>query len=141
MKKILLATLMAFSLSMVCFAQESDEQPPSVEQVSISNVTTPCDVATFEIKNSKFETVAYAQVPVVCSPSGDYAVVTLPGSKLFSFAAAPIPLAELIKLKCIPQSLSRLSNSIQEKEWRCLNQPLKQSNSVSITNNHAPLRC
>ena len=137
MKKLLLAWLMAFSLSMVCFAQESDEQPTSVEQVSISKVTTPCDVATFEIKNSNFETVAYAQVPVVCSPSGDYAVVTLPGSKLFSFAANPKPITQIIR----PQSLSRLSNSLHEEEWRSLNQPSKQSNSVSITNNHAPLRC
>lgn len=137
MKKLLLAWLMAFSLSTVCYAQDSDEQPAPVEQVSISKLATPCDVATFEIKNSNFETLAYAQVPVVCAPSGDYAVVALPGSKLFSFAANLKPITQIIR----PQSFSRLSNSIQEKDWSHLTQPFKQSNSVSITNNHAPLRC
>lgn len=137
MKKSILVSLMALLISPVCFAQDGDEQPAPVEQVSISKLATPCDVATFEIKNSNFETLAYAQVPVVCAPSGDYAVVALPGSKLFSFAANPKPITQIIR----SQSLSRLSNSIQEEEWRCLTQPLKQSNSVSITNNHAPLRC
>lgn len=137
MKKLLLASLMAFSFSMVAYAQESDEQPAPVEQVSISQMATPCDVATFEIKNSNFETVAYAQVPVVCSPSGDYAVVLLPGSKLSSFAANPKPITQIIR----PQSLSRLSNSLHEEEWRSLTQPSKQSNSVSITNIPAPPRC
>lgn len=90
MKKFILVSLMAFLISPVCFAQESDEQPTPVDQVHFAKQAPSCDVATFEIKNAKFETVAMVELPVVCAPSGDYAVVPLPGSGLQRVADKPV---------------------------------------------------